>query len=871
MIDKTSILNVPACALPLAIFGLGLSACSGDNSGSAGSSVNQQAPAGPVQSLALTLPTPAQSSAPAGEPQFHLAPVVLDEPTDADLEDPAGSARSAPHTQFVTDELAQLSTRRLTSAAIESVRRDGIVPSESSAYAPGATPLASGTAIATYTPAQIRAAYALPALPATGTTLSSAQAAQLGAGQTIYLVDAYDDPNAAAELAAFDQKFALPTCTVTPIATGAALPLPVAGTSGCSFSVVYVTDAGGRTSSPPAYNSGWATEIALDVQWSHATAPLARIILIEAPDAGSGLYAGVSLANSMGNGIVSMSFGAAEGGQTAALDYLFQGAGMAYVAAAGDAGSEVEWPSVSSHVLAVGGSTLTYTGTLPRSEVVWSGTGGGISQYTPTPSYQNSTVPDMGTPKNRSVSDVTFNADPSSGQYLAVIPSGSTTPSWYSAGGTSLATPQWAGILSVTNALRAQSAQAALGDAHARLYTIAAQHAPYASAFYDITQGSDGGCAVCYAAIGYDLPSGIGTPNVTSLLTALVAAPTLLAPVVTAASVSGTAGTPLSFTVSVTASDAVSYALSNAPAGMSVNASGLVSWAAPLIGTYAVTGIAKDAVTGLSGQGVYTVTIAAAQPPSVLSAAVNGTAGTALNYAVSVTHANPVSYQLGASSPSGMSISTAGVLSWLSPLSGSYAITVDASDLKTGLVGKGVMSLTITAPKAPTVTATNVSATTGQPLAFTVTVTAADPVSLSMSSAPSGMLISSTGVISWANPLKGSYAVTVTAKDTKSGLSGSAVCTVTVTQGGPVITAGALTGVAGKALTGTISLSDATSNTITLTISGIPVGVKLTPSGASLALSWASPVTGSYMLALNAKDGNGLTASVSLPITITAH
>ena len=383
---------------------------------------------------------------------------------------------------------------------MDSVLRDGIVPSESAAESPDATPLASGTAVATYTPAQIRAAYALPALPASGVTMTSEQAAQLGAGQTIYIIDAQDDPNAATELATFTHQFGLPTCSVNSIAPGAALPLQAAGSGGCVFSVVYSTVSGHMTSSAPAYNSGWATEIALDVQWSHATAPLARIILIEAPDpSNNSLLAAVSLANAMGPGVVSMSFGAAEGSWTASLDSTFEASSMTYVSGAGDSGAGVNWPAVSSHVLAVGGSTLTYTGAAPRSEVVWSGTGGGVSQYTPTPSYQTSAVPDLGTPAHRSVSDVTFNADPSTGQYIAVLPPGATTANWLSAGGTSLSTPQWAGIIAVADALRSNASQPVLGDAHAKLYSIATQSASYASAFYDITHGSDGNCAGCFA------------------------------------------------------------------------------------------------------------------------------------------------------------------------------------------------------------------------------------------------------------------------------------------------------------------------------------------------------------------------------------
>jgi hypothetical protein len=862
-------------ALPLAALVLILSGCGSldGSAASAAAAASQASSAGSVQSFSITV-SQELSTDPSSQqalPLFHIAPVVLAEPADTDVVDSTASASSAPHLETVSAELSQLSTKRLTRAAIDSVLRDGIVPTEVAGDTAGATPLTAGTAVATYTPAQIRAAYYLPALPAVGASLSSLQAAQLAAGQTIYLIDAQDDPNSAAELATFDQKFGLPGCTLSSIAPNAALPLPAAATGGCTFAVVHSTPSGTMTAAAPAYDSGWATEIALDVQWAHATAPLARIILIEAPDSSLGsLVAAVSLANAMGPGVVSMSFGSPEGSWTASVDSNFTASNMSYVAGAGDSGAAVNWPAVSAHVLAVGGSTLTYSGSAARSEVVWSGTGGGVSQYTPTPSYQTSAVPDMGAPAKRSVSDVTFNADPSSGQYIAVLSPGATTANWLSAGGTSLATPQWAGIIAIANALRAQARQAPLGQPHARIYGIAAQGASYASGFYDITHGSDGSCALCYAQIGYDQPSGIGTPNVTTVLSALDAAPAAIAPVVAAASVSGTAGTPLSFNVSVSASDPVTYSLANAPSGMSVASSGVVSWASPTLGTFAVSVNARDNVNGLSGQGIYTVTIHPAQPPVVAGASLSGTAGTALLYTVAVSDSNPVSFSL-SGAPSGMTISAAGVLSWPSPVAGNYSVTVSAHDTRTALTGQGMVGISIAAPKPPSVAAATISATVGVPLSFTVAVTATDPVTFSLTGAPAGMTISGTGVIAWSNPVAGSYAITVSAKDTKTGLSGSAVCIVTVSPAGPVITASALTGTAGKALSGTISVTDKTSSSLSISISGIPPGMTFLPNGSTLAVSWPVPVTGSYHLGVTAKDGSGRTASVTVPVTITAH
>ena len=727
---------------------------------------------------------PDDVAAQVAQPSFHLAPATLDEPADSDRDYSDTSARQHPHSQQIPAEFAGMSTRRLTPQSLHA-RHTRFLDQGLSA-ADTVAPMASSGVVATYTPAQIRAAYSLPALPVAGTTLTAAQAAQLGAGQTIYIVDAMHDPNVAAELAAFNTKFGLPACTTTTIATTASLPLAGASGSNCQFSVVYNTVSGAMTGTAPAYDSGWATEIALDVQWAHATAPLARIILIEAASASvSNLTGAVQLANSMGAGVVSMSFGAVEGNWTASVDSYFAHANMTYLAATGDAGAAVEWPAVSSNVVAVSGTTLTYSGTT-RSEVVWSGTGGGISLYTATPGYQNSGVPGMGTVAHRSVADVAFNADPSTGQYLAVITPGSTTASWYSVGGTSLSTPQWAGIIAVANAQRAIVAKAALGEVHAALYgQIASVAGNYAAGFADISKGSDGTCITCSAKVGYDQPTGLGTPNVTSLLSTLSGvAVAATAPVVTPASISGTVGTALSFTVSVANANPVTYSLTGAPSGMTISSAGIVNWTTPVVGSYAVTVTAYDAKTGLSGKGLYSITIAAQQPPTVGSANVSGQPGVALTYTVAVSSVNPVTY---------------------------------------ALVG-----------------------------------------------APSGMSISTSGVISWPIPILGSYAVTVIVKDTKTGLSSQGIYTFKIAVAGPVITSSAMTGVVGKPVSGTISLADAGATSLSVTISGAPLGMTFSVSGMNVIAYWANPVLGSYSLKVSVTDSAKLSAQATVPISITA-
>jgi subtilase family serine protease len=765
------------CACAAAV----LSACGGGSSTQDAAEPTLATQTVTLQLDAATLPDDA--AALLAQPSFHVAPLLLNAPDDTDAADRNASAGMRPRTQAIPAGLEGLSTRRLTAQAIESSHR----VQRLSAADGNASPLAGASLVATYSPAQIRAAYGLPALPAAGTALTASQAAQLGAGQTIYIVDAMHDPNIGAELAAFNQKFALPACTTRPIATNASLPLARPSASACEFSVVYNTAGGTMTGAAPAYEAGWATEITLDVQWAHATAPLARIVLIEAADASlSSLLGAVKLANAMGPGVVSMSFGADEGSYTASVDAAFAGTGMSYLAATGDSGAGVSWPSVSPKVVAVGGTRLSYSGSGARTETAWSGTGGGTSAYTPTPSYQTAAIPGMGNVVRRTVADVAFNADPGTGQYVAVMSPGSSIVNWLSVGGTSLSTPQWAGLLAVANAMRAANAQPAIASAHSALYgQIGAVPGAYASAFADITQGSNGSCSTCAAKAGYDPLSGLGTPNASALLSTLAGAGNAVqAPVVSSAAIGGKVGTALSFTVSATAPNPVTYSLSGAPAGMAISTAGLVSWAKPVAGVYAVTAIAKDSLTGLSGQGLYTVTIAGPAAPVVLSATISGSTGVALSFNVSVTAPNAVAY--------------------------------------------------------------------------------------SLAGAPAGMSINSSGKVSWAKPVAGTYGVAVIAKDAKTGLSGQGVYTVQIATPGPVITAPAMAGVAGRSLVGKFSISAPGATSLSVSISGVPPGMTFTASGLTFTASWASPLTGSYALKIVAVDSAGKTASATVPVTITA-
>jgi len=621
--------------LAMSVIPMAMVACGGGSApdGASSGPVSADTVVLDMQGSALSVDVANQAVVPA----FHLAPVVPEAPSDMDAADSAASAKMAPRATAIPPEMADLSTKRLTLQDIRDVQQARAASLDAAKTGPALAPLAGTAAVVTYTPAQIRAAYGLPALPAAGAALTSAQAAQMGAGQTIYIIDAMHNPNVVAELSAFNQKFGLPACTVKAVATNAALPLAAPSASACELSVVYATAAGGMTAAAPAYNAGWATEIAMDVQWSHATAPLARIVLIEVPDATlNSFLGGIKLANAMGPGVVSMSFGAAEGSWTASVDALFTAPKMTYIASSGDSGMGVNWPAVSPNVLAVGGTSLTYTGSTARSEISWSGSGGGTSAFVSASSYQNNAVPGMGTVTRRTVPDVAFNADPATGQYVAVIKPGTTTVGWASAGGTSISAPQWAGVVAVTNAIRATGAKTAIGAPHSALYAqLASVPGTYASTFADIVNGSNGLCASCAAKVGYDAVTGLGTPHAAPLISALtgltttvappVASPspsapapttsTVKGPVITAPAMVGVAGKPLSSPITIKDASAAyfSVSISGVPLGMGFSVSGqtiTAVWPSPVLGTYSLKISVVDSA-GYSAQVTVPITITA--------------------------------------------------------------------------------------------------------------------------------------------------------------------------------------------------------------------------------------------------------------------
>lgn len=813
------------------------------------------------------------------EPSYHLAPVLPTPPSGIDAGGTSASALLGP----TLTELPR--AQRLVQTSRLGLDQIGAEPSASGSQ-PSlmAAPAAVAPKVsATYTPAQVRAAYGLPPVPSNLAGITATQAAQLGAGQTIYIVDAFHNPMAAGELAAFSQLFGLPACATRTLPAGSRLPLPAASSTACEFYQVYASSAGAITNTAPAYNATWAVEIAMDIQWAHAIAPLARIVLIEAADASMGAISGaIQLTNQMGPGVVSMSFGAPEGSYANSMDSLFQSPGMSYFAATGDGGTGVSWPSVSRSVVAVGGTSLNYTGTGPRTETAWSLTGGGASAFVPVPTYQSATLATTATQNYRVVADVAMNADPSTGQFVAVVPNATTCSfcqiSWITAGGTSLSTPQWAALAAVGNALRVQSGKALLGDFHSALYTqLAGSTTSYAANFYDVSQGSNGACIFCLSRKGYDGPTGLGSPFGLTTVNALAGVSASTAPpVVVGAAVKGAYGQALSFTASVSAANAYTVTLSGAPAGMTATAAGVVSWPNPIAGTFNVTVIAKDTRTGLTGRGVYAVTITPPPPPIVSSGSIPATVGQALSFMVGAGDMYQCTLSL-SGAPAGMTIRASGyngaIVSWPKPLAGIYKFSVVALDTRTKLSSRGQYAVAVSPVGAPQVAGGNIGAAPGQALTFNVGVSSANPATLGLSGAPAGMSIASSGAVSWPNPVAGTYAVVVQAKDSKTGLVGSGVVTVVVDKAsGPQVMTSLMTGVAGKPFAGTISITDSGASLLGVGFGGAPSGVSFTPQGGfnTSAVNWSNPVAGKYTIQVSATDGAGKTGSALIPLVISA-
>jgi subtilase family serine protease len=310
-------------------------------------------------------------------------------------------------------------------------------------------------------PATIKSVYGFP-------TSSTA-----GAGKTIAIVDAYNDPTAESDLAVFSSQYGLPACTTA---------------NGC-FSKVNQT--GG--SSYPRTNAGWALEISLDVQWAHAIAPGAHILLVEArSNSFTSLLAAEDYAKTHAQ-YVSNSWSGGEFSGESSYDSHFVQSGVSFFFSSGDSGTPAEYPSASPNVISVGGTTLNFSRTGQfLSETGWSGSGGGCSAYESATSAQFgfATFPQVGCGSSRGTPDVSLDADPASGVSVYDSTRYQGQQGWFQVGGTSASCPMWAA--------RSADQGAVVNSSYVYGNNIS---------FRDITSGNNGASAL----VGYDLVTGRGS------------------------------------------------------------------------------------------------------------------------------------------------------------------------------------------------------------------------------------------------------------------------------------------------------------------------------------------------------------------------
>ena len=390
-------------------------------------------------------------------------------------------------------------------------RTDAHARGAAPAKQPSATPDVLGNNGA-YDPSFLQSAYVTPS-------------ASSGSGQTIAIVDAYDAPNAEADLGVYRSQFSLLPCTAA---------------NGCFRKV----NQAGSQGPYPAADGGWAQEISLDLDMASAICPNCKLLLVEAnSNSLADLGEAVNTAVRLGASVVSNSYGAGEfSGQTAYAAY-YDHPGIPIVVSSGDSGYGVQFPAALPTVTAVGGTTLnqaTGTGTRNATETVWSGAGSGCSRYAAKPAWQK----DAGC-AGRTVADTAAVADPGTGVWAYDSYAYQGQSGWLVFGGTSVAAP----IVASLYALAGGSSPSSV--AYPASY-------PYASGgtLNDITSGNNGSCGtyLCSGGTGYDGPTGLGTPNGTSAFAPSATLSQGYSVAAGPASASTTAGGSTAYTLTLTAS-----------------------------------------------------------------------------------------------------------------------------------------------------------------------------------------------------------------------------------------------------------------------------------------------------------------------------
>jgi subtilase family serine protease len=337
-------------------------------------------------------------------------------------------------------------------------------PSPTPSGAPSPTPT-PGSAPPGYAPADLQSAYNLPSTTA-------------GSGQTVAIVDAYDDPNAESDLAVYRSQFGLPPCTTA---------------NGCFKKV---NENGGST--PPSSSASWAQEISLDLDMVSAACPNCHILLVEGNSASfDDLGTAAVTAANLGANAISNSYGATEFSTQSTYDHYYNLPGHAVTVSTGDSGYGVQWPASSPYVTAVGGTSLKRaSNSRGWTESAWSGAGSGCSAYESKPSWQTDSC------AKRTVADVSAVADPNTGVAVYDSLAYRGASGWLVFGGTSASSPLIASVYALA------------GNGT----SVNAGSYPYShlSSLFDVTSGSNGSCGgsyLCTSVAGYDGPTGLGTPN----------------------------------------------------------------------------------------------------------------------------------------------------------------------------------------------------------------------------------------------------------------------------------------------------------------------------------------------------------------------
>ena len=691
-----------------------------------------------------------------------------------------------------------------------------------------------------YGPADLASAYALPA--------------GLGAGVTVAIVDAYDLPTAASDLATYRSTYGLPPCTTA---------------NGCFRKV----NQNGVAGSYPAANDGWGGEIALDIDMVSATCPSCKIVLVEATDASMlNLATAVNTAVSMGAVAVSNSYGGAEASAAANnyLDAYYNHSGVAIVASSGDCGyncapsgnslvPDVEYPALSKYVVSVGGTSLNRSGTARGwTESVWSdsstnsGAGSGCSLYEAKPAWQ--TDPGCTT---RMSTDVSAVADPDTG--VAVYLTTSKAQGWGIFGGTSAASPIIASIYAMARG------QSTVSSPASYLYSGT-------SYLNDVTSGDNdiwGDCPIsyyCTGVVGYDGPSGLGTPNGIRAFNSSH----LMFPGAPAGASAARGDQSATVSWGVPASDGgsavIEYTVASTPPSAGCSTAGALTCNVPGL----TNGTAYTfQITAQNGLGFGPATTTAAVTPAGLPPAPTGVTATASNLSAEVVWSSAGN---NGSTISGYTVSAS---------DGTHNCTWSSGPLTCLVAG-----LTNGTSYTFQVRATN-GVGTGSPSAASNSVTPA-----AVPEKPTGVVATggkATATVSWTAPADNgsaitAYAVSSTPPSAGCTTTGALTCDVSgLTNGTSYTFTVRATNASGP------SLSSIASNPVTpADVPGAPAGVTAVSGKSSATVSWTAaatngaPITGYTVTSSPASGGctwtsgplgctvSGLTPAASYSFRVTA-